>query len=47
MNEFLSIERAGPILTLTMNHPKTRNALTGNSAADEVVAACQLAARDV
>jgi enoyl-CoA hydratase/carnithine racemase len=46
MNEFLSIERAGPILTLTMNQPETRNALTGNTAVDEIIAACDLADRD-
>jgi enoyl-CoA hydratase/carnithine racemase len=37
---FLQYEQSGSIVTLTMNSPATRNALTGNSAADEFVAAC-------
>lgn len=37
---FLAIERDGPITLLTMNQPETRNALTGNTATDEFVAAC-------
>lgn len=41
MSQFLNIQERGSILTLTMNEPATRNALTGNTAADEFVAACE------
>ena len=37
---FLNIERDGPILTLTMSQPETRNALTGNTAVEEFVQIC-------
>jgi len=37
---FLSIEREGGIVTATMNQPETRNALTGNSAVQELVQLC-------
>lgn len=37
---FLIYEQSGPIVTLTMNAPEVRNALTGNSAVEEFVAAC-------
>jgi enoyl-CoA hydratase/carnithine racemase len=37
---FLSSTRDGAILTLTMNQPETRNALTGNTAVAEFVQAC-------
>lgn len=40
MTTFLKSEREGAVLTLTMNQPATRNALTGNSAVDEFVEAC-------
>jgi enoyl-CoA hydratase/carnithine racemase len=43
----LNIERDGPIVTLTMNDPDNRNPLTGNSAADEFVAACAEISRDL
>jgi enoyl-CoA hydratase/carnithine racemase len=43
---FSSTERDGAILTLTMNQPATRNALTGNTAVDEFVEACASIARD-
>jgi enoyl-CoA hydratase/carnithine racemase len=43
---FLSIERDGAVLTITMNQPETRNALTGNTAVDEFVQACADIARD-
>ena len=46
MSTFLNIERDGAILTLTMNQPATRNALTGNTAVDEFVQACADIARD-
>jgi enoyl-CoA hydratase/carnithine racemase len=32
MTNFLKTERNGSIVTLTMNQPETRNALTGNTA---------------
>ncbi len=37
---FLTQTRDGAVLILTMSQPQTRNALTGNSAADEFVQAC-------
>ena len=40
MSQFLNIQEDGPIVTLTMNEPETRNALTGNTAADEFVSIC-------
>jgi enoyl-CoA hydratase/carnithine racemase len=43
---FLQTDRDGPILTLTMNQPETRNALTGNTAVDEFVDACDQIRRD-
>jgi enoyl-CoA hydratase/carnithine racemase len=41
MNPFLLYEQQHAVVTLTMNEPQTRNALTGNSAVDEFVDACQ------
>lgn len=41
MNSFLIYEHQGAIVTLTMNEPHTRNALTGNSAVDEFLNACR------
>ena len=46
MDTFLEWERDGFIVTLTMNQPQTRNALTGNSAVDEFVAACDRITKD-
>ncbi|MDR0275801.1 MAG: crotonase/enoyl-CoA hydratase family protein [Burkholderiaceae bacterium] len=43
---FLKTTRAGAILTLTMSQSETRNALTGNSAVAEFVAACETIAQD-
>ena len=37
---FLTLERDGAILTVTMNQPETRNALTGNTAVAEFVQLC-------
>jgi enoyl-CoA hydratase/carnithine racemase len=37
---FLTKSREGAILILTMDEPQTRNALTGNTAAEEFVEAC-------
>lgn len=38
---FLKTTREGPIVVLTMNQPETRNALTGNTAVEEIVRACE------
>ena len=43
---FLSIQRDGAILTLTMSQPETRNALTGNTAVDEFVQVCEDVRKD-
>ncbi|MDR0225859.1 MAG: crotonase/enoyl-CoA hydratase family protein [Burkholderiaceae bacterium] len=43
---FLHQERDGAILTLTMNQPETRNALTGNTAVEEFVQVCDQVRRD-
>ena len=40
MTSFLQTTREGAIVTLTMNQPETRNALTGNNAVQEFVDAC-------
>lgn len=37
---FLQIERDGGIVIATMNQPETRNALTGNTAVEEIVQLC-------
>ena len=47
MEAFLKIERDGPIVMLTMNQPATRNALTGNTAVSEFIAACTSIADDL
>lgn len=39
MPDFLIYEQQGPVVTLTMNQPETRNPLTGNSAVPEFLAA--------
>ena len=41
MSEFLKYEQDGAIVTLTMNAPELRNALTGNAAVDEFVASVE------
>ena len=41
MSNFLNYEHIGNVVTLTMNAPEVRNALTGNSAVDEFVAAVE------
>ncbi|MDB5885847.1 MAG: Enoyl-CoA hydratase [Polaromonas sp.] len=43
---FLNIQRDGPILTLTMSQPETRNALTGNTAVEEFVQICDAIGKD-
>jgi enoyl-CoA hydratase/carnithine racemase len=40
MTQFLKIERRNNIVLLTMDHPQSRNVLTGSSAVPEIVAAC-------
>lgn len=40
MASFLKTQRDGAIQILTMSQPETRNALTGNTAVDELVEAC-------
>ena len=46
MSDFLHITRDGAVVTWTMNQPATRNALTGNTAVGEFVAACAAVAAD-
>jgi enoyl-CoA hydratase/carnithine racemase len=46
MSPFLRIERDGAIVTWTLDQPATRNALTGNTAVEELVAACAAVAAD-
>jgi enoyl-CoA hydratase/carnithine racemase len=41
MSSFLIYEQQGPVVTLTMNQPEVRNALTGNTAVEEFVVACE------
>jgi enoyl-CoA hydratase/carnithine racemase len=47
MDKFLVFEKSGNgIVTLTMNQPAVRNALTGNTAVEEFVEVCDRIARD-
>jgi enoyl-CoA hydratase/carnithine racemase len=46
MADFLRFEQEGGIVTLTMNQPELRNALTGNTAVEEFEAACERMNRD-
>jgi len=41
MSQFLLYQQDGPVVTLTMNQPDIRNVLTGNTAAQEFVEACE------
>ncbi len=41
MTDFLIYEQGGPVVTLTMNQPEQRNALTGNTAIPEFLAAIE------
>ena len=43
---FLTIQRDGAILTITMSQPETRNALTGNTAVEEFVQICEVIRKD-
>ena len=46
MSSFLHHGRTGGVLTVTMNQPETRNALTGNTAVQEFVELADSVARD-
>lgn len=46
MTDFLKIEQDGPVITLTLNAPDRRNAISGFEDCDEVEAACKRIARD-
>jgi enoyl-CoA hydratase/carnithine racemase len=46
MSTILKKERHGAIMVWTLDQPETRNALTGNNAADEFVQACHEVAKD-
>jgi enoyl-CoA hydratase/carnithine racemase len=46
MTAFLRYEQSGPVVTLTMDAPESRNALTGGSATQEFVDACARVADD-
>ncbi len=46
MADVVNLTREGPILILTLDEPASRNALTGNSAVAEIVAAMDQIARD-
>ncbi|MFA5496135.1 MAG: crotonase/enoyl-CoA hydratase family protein [Porticoccaceae bacterium] len=41
MNTFLHYQQQGPVAILTMDEAETRNALTGNTAIPEFIAACE------
>ncbi len=41
MQPFLTVDKDGPVLTLAMEAPTARNALTGNTAVSEFVDACE------
>jgi enoyl-CoA hydratase/carnithine racemase len=40
MPDFLIYEQDGPLVTLTMNQPEQRNPLSGNTAIEDMIAAC-------
>lgn len=46
MADFLDYDRQGAVVTLTMNRPDVRNALSGNTAVEEFVAACRRISED-
>lgn len=46
MDTFLQVQREGDIVFWTMNDPSSRNALTGNTAIEEIVQACHAAEAD-
>ena len=47
MGNFLLYEQNAGVVTLTMNQPEVRNALTGNTAIEDFVAACDKIAADI
>jgi enoyl-CoA hydratase/carnithine racemase len=47
MSTFLLYEQSGAVVTLTMNAPESRNALTGNNAPQEFVDACARISEDM
>lgn len=47
MSEFLVYEQTGNVVTLTMNHPDTRNALSDNEQFQEFVDVCDRINRDI
>jgi enoyl-CoA hydratase/carnithine racemase len=47
MASILNYEKDGPIVVLTLNHPESRNALTGNSAVDAFEEACARISADM
>ena len=47
MTDFLLFERDGPIVTLRMNRPEQRNAITDNSQIQEIVDACDAVRGDM
>ena len=46
MTPFLNIERDGGIVTLTLNRPEKRNAISTRAECEEVEAACRSLSRD-
>lgn len=47
MGTFLTYEKDGPVVTLTMNRPEIRNALSDDDVAGDFVAACDRITRDL
>lgn len=47
MGNFLTYEQDGPVVTLTMNRPEVRNALSDPGVAEDFVAACDRITRDL
>jgi enoyl-CoA hydratase/carnithine racemase len=47
MGSFLMYEKEGPVITLTMNRPKTRNALSDDDVAEDFVSTCDRITRDL
>jgi len=46
MSKFLDCKTKGGVATLTMNRPDVRNAISGNTASDEIVTACERISKD-
>src|SRR3546814_12350293 len=47
MSDFLIYEQEGGVVTLTMNNPDKRNALSGTYQAPDFLAACDRISRDI